>query len=231
MSDPINEIISMSNDDSITKDAIVEEEKTSEMTSDGEEEEVTDDEDEKKEKKKIKKYTESPKKKEHKINKKKLGRELRNNKLRQIKVSLPYTVKSDRFIDYNKSEEVVKSVNQEAHQTQGTKITPFYEKTWFKVIGLILIAIFCAIVIMFITIKIYKHHLESKHLESQPQSNERKQISHPESPSEETSPNYDKLIDNIGVGIKGGKKNTQPVKKNMMKRDSRGRFVSQKQNK
>ena len=247
MSDPLSEIVSMSNDDSITREDITDDENDNEAADDtsdeGEGDDETDDKHDdndgttkKKKGKKEKKFsTESTPKKKQKINKKKLSHDLQSNKLRQIKVSLPYSVKSERVVDYNKSEEVIpeKKTVQESKQS----IT---EKKWFKVVSLILVTIFCSLLIMFVTIKMYRHIERKAHEQNILATNDVKRDVKHDDDNEYKEPNYDKMFNDLGKGIKGGKTNSSSssssssTKKSssssssMPPRDSKGRFMSRK---
>ena len=268
MSDPLNEIISMSNDDAITsKEKGVEDVNdvrdggernvgdgdgdTSDEDGGDYDDGDTSDEDggdgdvkrRKSGKKKHKKYSDAPlKKKSRKINKKKLARELRNNKLRQIKVSLPYAVKSERAIDYNKSEKVDDTTQATAQQVGKVKL---YQKKWFKVLILVLVVVICSLFLMGVSITAYRHVLRKSHsklLTDEGEGNgvsERgggKSTSSTQGKEEEdpfAQPNYDKMLNDLGKGIKGGKKlnNSPPSsakKVNSPLRDSKGRFISRK---
>lgn len=239
MTDPINEIISMSNDDSITKEVIEDDDKTD----DDEDDTITDDEGEggdkhkkvdKKHKNDKKKYSESPKKKEGKINKKKLSRELQNNKLRQIKVSVPYTTpkENDKVIDYNKSEQV-KPKQKKDYQEETKKGK---SRKWIKVVGMIVVGILCIIVIAFVTMKLYIHLMKKEARDNPLSESGNGETSSTSSEtidsSKEEKESYDKMIDDIGKGIKGGNNNKTKCGNNNKKsgplRDAKGRFVSRK---
>lgn len=283
MSDPLNEIISMSNDDSISskekkvvdddgdvgEGGDVDDVGDTDMSDDTDEGDMggdTDDTDDgdsgggrngkrrKSGKKKHKKYSETPlKKKSHKINKKKLARELRNNKLRQIKVSLPYTVKSDRAIDYNKSVEVSKDENGAQATAQQDGKVKLYQKRWFRVLILVLVVVVCSLFLMGVSITAYRHILRKSHSKlltddvesgggkstSTSTSTSASQTQTKEEEDPFAQPNYDKMLNDLGKGIKGGGKksnNSSPTtstpsstrKSNLPLRDSKGRFISRK---
>ena len=212
MSDSLDEIISMSNDDTISKKQI------EDSDSDDSDEETESEKE--KEKEKIK-FSDSEKKKRKKINKKRMSKELQKNKIRQIKIAMPYSVNAEsnnRVMDYNKSFEII----PENKRVSRYKEIPFYEKKWFKIITVILITIACSLMVMFVSIKVYKH-IEYK-IKTNPlgdtENNESR--NHNENISvfeNDISKDFDKLATNI----KGGK-----VNKKMPKRDSKGKFVKTK---
>lgn len=222
MSDPLDEIISMSNDDTISKKH---KDSDSDMDDDTDDDSDTDEEI-KSEKEKIK-FTETEKKKRKKINKKQMSKELQNNKKRQIKIAMPYSVNmesNNNVIDYNKSEEIIpKNKHVVKH-----KNVPFYEKKWFKIITIILITISCSLMVMFVSINVYKH-VEYK-IKTNPlddtKNNETKHNNETKNNDENISAfenDISKDFDKLATNIKGGK-----VNKKMPKRDSKGRFVKSK---
>lgn len=165
--DPLAEIISMSNDDKISKN-----EDDDDVSDDTTDDEISDDENvvdvktskssEKGGEAKGKKFTESKKKKKKKINKKLLNRDLKNNKLRQIRISLPYdpnkngedkTDSPGSVIDYNESKEVE---TKEVDNVKKVKV-PIHKRRWFKVLIIILITIACSILVSITSIKVYRY--------------------------------------------------------------------------
>lgn len=210
MSDPLDEIISMSNDETISKKQI------------GNDDDDSDDNDSDSDEEKEKINSESEKKKRKKINKKQMSKELQKNKIRQIKIAMPYTVNtesSNTVVDYNKSEEIIP---KNKYIPKRKKI-PFYEKKWFKILTIILVTIACSLLVMFVSIKVYKH-IEYK-IKTDPlidiQSNKKLNDD-----NEEVATNFDDVMlkdfDKLTTNMKGGKTKKQP------KRDSKGRFVKTK---
>ena len=222
MSDPLDEIISMSNDETISKKQIGDDDNNDD-SDDNDDNDSDSDEEPEKEKEKIK-FSESEKKKRKKINKKQMSKELQKNKIRQIKIAMPYTVNtesSNSVVDYNKSEEIIP---KNRHILKHKEI-PFYEKKWFKIITIILVTIACSLLVMFVSIKVYKH-IEYK-IKTDPltdtQSNKKLTDD-----KEEVATKFDddmlKDFDKLTTNMKGGKTN----KKKQPKRDSKGRFMKTK---
>ena len=216
MSDPLDEIISMSNDDTISKKQIED--------SDSDDSDDETESEKEKEKEKIK-FSESEKKKRKKINKKQMSKELQKNKIRQIKIAMPYSVNAESnngVIDYNKSEEII----PENKRVLRYKEIPFYEKKWFKIITIILITIACSLMVMFVSIKVYKHieyNIKTDPL-TDVQSNK---MPNDDNDNEEITTKFDDgMLKDFGkfvTNMKGGKTN-----KKMPKRDSKGRFMKTK---
>lgn len=227
MSDPLDEIISMSNDETISKKQI-EDNDDSDDSDDSDDNDDNDDsdsdEEQEKEKEKIK-FSDSEKKKRKKINKKQMSKELQKNKIRQIKIAMPYTVNtesSNDVVDYNKSEEIIP---KNKHISKRKEI-PFYEKKWFKIVTIILVTIACSLLVMFVSIKVYKH-IEYK-IKTDPlidmQSNKRPIDDNNEGVATKFDDDMLKDFGKFTTNMKGGKAN----KKKQPKRDSKGRFVKTK---
>ena len=199
MTDALDEIISMSNDDDI-KSKVIERSGKKNKGKDGkygkskgkydkgskyddddsDEDDIDDDDDEddydelfKKQKSGAIDIVGSAKKKRKKVNKKQLGKDLQNNKIRQIKVSMPYSVNADnstRVIDYNNSRQasVDGSVDglhssgmggmggMGVNGTGGVSV-PFYKQSWFKTLCTILITIACSLIMCVVVMQAYKH--------------------------------------------------------------------------
>lgn len=217
MSDPLDEIISMSNDETISKKQI-------EDSDDSDDD--SDDEKEKEKEKEKTKITESEKKKKKKINKKQLSKDLQKNKIREIKIAMPYTINtesSNTVVDYNKSEEIIP---KNKHISKRKEI-PFYEKRWFKILTIILVTIACSLLVMFVSIKVYKH-IEYT-IKIDPLTDTLNDKKSNDDRDEQTTSKFDndiiKDFKKLATNINGGKVNNK--KKQLPKRDSKGRFVKQ----
>lgn len=234
MSDPLDEIISMSNDETISKKQIDDSGDDDSDDNDNNDDDNDDDNDDNddndsdEEKEKVNSKSGKKRRKEKKINKKQMRKELQKNKIRQIKIAMPYTVNtesSNRVIDYNKSEEITPKYKH----IPKCKEIPFYEKKWFKTLTIILVTIACSLLVMFVSIKVYKH-IEYK-IKTDPltdmQSNKKLNDDN-DNDNEGVTTNFDddmlKDFDRLTTSIKGGKTN----KKKQPKRDSKGRFVKTK---
>ena len=152
---------------------------------------------------------------------------------------MPYSVNTDsnnRVIDYNNSEEII----QENKNRLKQKKIPFYEKKWFKIMTIILITIACSLLVMFVSIKMYKH-IEYK-IKTDPLSeiqNGGNVKNENDTLENDITKDFDKLATDInksfyngtkGRGIQGGKtkKYEQWNHKKVPNRDSKGRFVKTK---
>ena len=197
MTDPVDEIISMSNDSELSEkklsggkhkrskkrstkekmnddDNIDDNDNTDDEDMDDDGDDIddddiddndnTDDEDmdaenrKRKNKRRVKKELEriNGKKKNGKVNKKVLSRELQRNKLRQIRIALPYSVKADtsnKVIDYQKSE---KEDSTKAEDKQKSK-SHFYNSKGFRIFVLVVAILCVCALITFIFIKLYRY--------------------------------------------------------------------------
>jgi hypothetical protein len=251
MTDPIDEIISMSNDDTI-KNQIDDSD-----TSDSDSEDVKE-----RTKEKTPKFSESTKRKRKKINKKQMSKDLHKNKIRQIKIAMPYTVNTDssnKVIDYNNSEEIRRggeyieermtnsNMNGTGANSQAksfvksqTKV-PFYKKRSFEVMIIILVTIMCSFLVMFVSIKVYKYVEykiktdplnDKKHMKDKPNvDNSFDENTDTITTTNDFSDEFDKLASDIPTkNISGGKikQNKASNGRVLPKRDARGRFVKTK---
>lgn len=199
MTDALDEIISMSNDDDIKSKAVERSGKKNKGKDgkgkgkhgkskydddDSDEDDIDDGDDEddydelfKKQKSGAIDIVGSAKKKRKKVNKKQLGKDLQNNKIRQIKVSMPYSVNADnstRVIDYNNSRHAGVDGSVDGLHPGGMSGTngvggmggmggmsgasvPFYKQSWFKTLCTILITIACSLIMCVVVMQAYKH--------------------------------------------------------------------------
>ena len=199
MTDALDEIISMSNDNDIKSKVIERSSKKNKDKDskdgkskgkygkgskydddDSDEDDIDDDDDEddydeffKKQKSGAIDIVGSAKKKRKKVNKKQLGKDLQNNKIRQIKVSMPYSVNADnstRVIDYNNSRHAgvdgsvgglhssgIGGMGGMGVSGTGGVIVPFYKQSWFKTLCTILITIACSLIMCVVVMQAYKH--------------------------------------------------------------------------
>ena len=238
MNDPIEEIISMSNDDNISakkdiKKDLLDDDDTDDEDDDKDDDD-TDDEDDldekvKKKRKKIK-YHSIHRKKQKNINKKQMSKELQKNKLRQIKIAMPYNGSDNdsSVIDYNNSEAIVHPDNISNHELM-FKEKAFYEEKWFKATVLILAVIACALLIMYISVKL---HTYIKYRVKNPLGEENPKRSYSSEIENMYPKNIDKDYENFGKGLTGkGRNITNNAKEKgryIPKRDSKGRFIKSK---
>ena len=87
-----------------------------------------------------------------------MSTELQKNKLRQIKIAMPYNGSDNdsSVIDYNNSEAISPPDNISNHDLM-YKEKAFYEEKWFKATVLILAVIACALLIMYISVKLHTY--------------------------------------------------------------------------
>lgn len=234
MNDPIEEIISMSNDDDISSKKDIKKDLLDDTDDedDDKDDDDTDDEDDdldkkvKKKRKKIK-YHSINRKKPKNINKKQMSKELQKNKLRQIKIAMPYNGSDNdsSVIDYNNSEAIVPPDSISNHELI-YKEKAFYEEKWFKATVLILAVIACALLIMYISVKL---HTYIKYRVKNPLDEENPKRSY-SSEIENTYPkNIDKDYEKFGKGLTGkGRHITKERGRYIPKRDSKGRFIKSK---
>ena len=110
---------------------------------------------------------------------------------------------------------------------------PFYKKKWFKVVSTIVVTIFCSLMIVWLTIKLYKRYYlmqndpinsvmrKDKNQMEKEREDELKRL-------RENEKNADTLFDDNfdGNNSRGKKKSlTGKKKKKQLKRDARGRFM------
>ena len=236
MNDPIEEIISMSNDDNISskkdiKKDLLDDDDTDDEDDDKDDDDTDDEDDDldkkvKKKRKKIK-YHSINRKKQKNINKKQMSKELQKNKLRQIKIAMPYNGSDNdsSVIDYNNSEAIVPPDSISNHELT-YKEKAFYEEKWFKATVLILAVIACALLIMYISVKLHtyiKYRVKNPLGEGSPK---RPNVSDIENMYPK---NIDKDYENFGKGLTGkGRNITKEKGRYIPKRDSKGRFIKSK---
>lgn len=239
MNDPIEEIISMSNDDDISSKKNIKKDLLDDDDTDDEDDDKddndTDDEDDdldekiKKKRKKIK-YHSINRKKQKNINKKQMSKELQKNKLRQIKIAMPYNGSDNdsSVIDYNNSEAIVPPDSISNHELM-YKEKAFYEEKWFKATVLILAVIACALLIMYISVKL---HTYIKYRVKNPLGEENPKRSYSSEIENMYPKNIDKDYENFGKGLTGKGRNitnnTKEKGRYIPKRDSKGRFIKSK---
>lgn len=123
--------------------------------------------------------------------------------------------------------------NNKIHANKLRKDVPFYKKKWFKVVSTIVITIFCSLIIVWLTIKLYKRYylMQNDPIDSVMRKDKNQMEKEREDELKRLQDNEkhaDKLFnDDIYDNDSRGKKKSISGggKRKMLKRDARGRFV------